>query len=136
MTRKGLLVRLDRRQSFVSPLWNRLPVLMMAAGRLHLETISRHQWAEEVAVPKLADPSAGESELSVGTSATRIREKQSPGGCQTTVMSVDRSDRPATMVMSMISVRMYLADCRMMMHRHQECHSRSVRMLQVQPRSR
>ena len=73
---------------------------------------------------KLKQAGTGESELSAGTSATRIREKQSPGGYQTTVMSADRSDRPATMVMSMTSARMYLADCRMMMHHRQECHSR------------
>jgi len=113
---------------------------MMAAGRLHLETINRHQWAEEVAVPKLADPIVGESELSAGTSAIQTREKQSPEGCQMQLcqeplLAEGTRERPVTMEMRMISARMFLAGYRMTMRHQRECHSRSVQTLQVQSRS-
>ena len=38
-----------------SPLRNRPPVLTMAAGHLRFEQDNGHQWAKEVAVPKLAE---------------------------------------------------------------------------------
>ena len=40
---------------YAGPLWNRLPVLTMAAGHLHAIILTMHQWAKEVAMPKLAE---------------------------------------------------------------------------------
>ena len=48
-------------------------MLMMAAGRLHLETINRHQWAEEVAVPKLVGLNEAGNEQSAAILAKKIR---------------------------------------------------------------
>ena len=43
------------------------PSANMAAGHLHLNPISGHQWAEEVAVPKLVDHSEERKEQSAGS---------------------------------------------------------------------
>ena len=40
---------------YAGPLWNRIPVLTMAAGHLHAIIQIRHQGAKEVAMPKLAE---------------------------------------------------------------------------------
>ena len=93
---------------------------MMAAGRLHLETINRHQWAEEVAVPKLADPIVGESEQSAGTSVRQTKESQSLEGYQTTALIVGRRDRQRTMAMLKTRGSLYLGGFLMrVIDRHQ-----------------
>ena len=111
MRRRGLLARLGRHRSFVSPLRNRPPVLMMAAGHPHLNQNNRHQWAGGVAMPKLADPSVGESELSAEISAKEIRGNRCPGGCQTTTVGGGRRERQTMTETQTISERISRADC-------------------------
>jgi len=95
-------------------------VLTRAAGRLHLRHSNGHQWAEEVAVPKLADPSVGESEQSVGTSVRQTKERQSLGGCRTTALIVGRRDRQRMMAMLKTRGSLYLGGFLMrVIDRHQ-----------------
>ena len=55
------------RRPIAGPLWNRLPVLTMAAGHLHLRQDSGHQRAKEVTVSKLAELPEGGSEQSAAS---------------------------------------------------------------------
>ena len=74
--------RRDRRnhhRPFAGPLWNLLPVLMMAAGRIHLRMTNGHPWAEEAATPKLADSHRGGSEELVESLTMKTFEKMFPG---------------------------------------------------------
>ena len=62
-------------------------------------------------MPKLADPNAGESERSVGTSVRPIKESQSRGDCLMMMTGVVRRGRQMVTVMSRISARICPAGC-------------------------
>ena len=64
ITQSGHLEEANHHQLFASPLRNRLLLLTTAAGHLHHDKSNGHQWAEEVGVPKLADPTGERIEQS------------------------------------------------------------------------
>ena len=91
----------------------------MAADHLHRVKISRHQWAEEVVVPKLADPTEGRSEPSAENWRRVISESRYHVDCLR--MREGRSERPMETEKSRTNENLFLVDCQMMSsQRHQE----------------
>ena len=92
----------------------------MAADHLHHDKTSRHQWAEEVVVPKLADPIEGGSEPSAERWTRMTSENRYPVDCLRT--REGRSEHPMETERLRINENPYLVDCQMMSnHLHQEC---------------
>ena len=80
MRQKGHREKANHHRSFASPLRNRVPVLTMAAGHLHLEEINGHQWAEDAALPKLVVGTAAIMEQAAEIWMRKIRGSRCHGG--------------------------------------------------------
>ena len=91
----------------------------MAAGHLHHDKISRHQWAEVVAVPKLADSNEGRSEPSAENWRRATSESRYHVDCLR--RQEGTSERPMETEKSRTNENLSLVDCQMMSsQRHQE----------------
>ena len=92
----------------------------MAADHLHHDKTSRHQWAEEVVVPKLADPIEGGSEPSAERWTRATSENRYLVDYLRTLEG--RSEHPMETEKSRISENPYLVDCQMTNSQfHQGC---------------
>ena len=102
----------------------------MAADHLHHDKTSRHQWAEEVVVPKLADPIGGGSEPSAERWTRATSESRYLVDYLRTIEG--RSEQPMETEKSKTSENPYLVDCQMTNGQfHQGCR---VPLVQTQQR--
>ena len=92
----------------------------MAAGHLHHDKFNGHQRAEEVAVPKLADPNEGRSEPSAKNWRRATSESRYHVDCLG--RHEERNERPMETEKSRTNENPYLGDCPMIMsnQHHQE----------------
>ena len=81
----------------------------MAAGHLHLRTLNGHQWAEEVAVPKLVGLTEARNAQSAEILERKIKGSRYHGGCPMKGVVI-RGRRMATETIQTYG-KTYFADC-------------------------